>query len=551
MNVFKKSLIAAVASGLVLSGTAGAPVLAQEGQQVTTQQVNDLRNFSGQVTLNIHKHAAPVIAGATSNGLPPETPIDTKKNPALAGAVFEVEPVLVNGDPVDLTSIAGWRLAEEIQKGRTDGVTYGEATPLTTNDDGLATGAFNIGLYRVTESKAPNGYVGSAPFYVTLPMTHPVERNTWLNEVHVYPKNNPQEASAKTVKDANKNQGDTITYTLEGGVTRYDQRNINSYVLTDYYPSERLAPEGANHGVTKVYLADENGKELETLAADDYTVTNEAGTAGTSLTRITLEKDGVTKLNANKNATQVRADVNFKVSVLPNTANPADSVVNKINVTQNPAKNPPEPGKPNEPGTPPDNPQTPPNDPPEDAPKAVSYWGNLEVLKQKAGTNENLKDAEFSVYRCSSETANDPKKPNPGPFKLEEKAIQSGTTGDDGKVFFTGLHANNFQDGKAEPSNPSGYCLVETKAPDGTQLQPRPIYFEVLAVGDNLAEGTGTVPAITLTGNNTVVNSPDNAGFQLPLTGGNGIWMLLIIGGALVLVGGGYAYYLRREGAVA
>ncbi len=550
MNVFKKSLIAAVASGLVLSGTAGAPVLAQEGQQVTTQQVNDLRNFSGQVTLNIHKHAAPVIAGATSNGLPPETPIDTKKNPALAGAVFEVEPVLVNGDPVDLTSIAGWRLAEEIQKGRTDGVTYGEATPLTTNDDGLATGAFNIGLYRVTESKAPNGYVGSAPFYVTLPMTHPTERNAWLNQVNVYPKNNPQQKSSKTVKDANQNQRDTITYTLEGGVTRYDQRNINSYVLTDYYPSERLAPAGENNGVAKVYLADAKGAELETLEAADYTVTNEAaGTAGTSLTRITLTPAGVTKLNANKTATQVRADVKFKVSDLPNTADPADSVVNKINVTQNPSQTPPDPEKPNEPGTPPEDPQTPPNDPPEDAPKAVSYWGNLEVLKQKAGDkNTNLKDAEFSVYRCSPTTADQVE----GPFNLEGPAIQSGKTGDDGKVFFTGLHANNFQDGKAQTSNPSGYCLVETKAPDGTQLQPRPIYFQVLAVGEDLTDGTANVPAIKLTGDdNTVVNSPDNAGFQLPLTGGNGIWMLLIIGGALVLVGGGYAYYLRREGAVA
>lgn len=547
MNVFKKSLIAAVASGLVLSGAAGAPVLAQDGQQVTTQQVNDLRNFNGQVTLNIHKHAGPA-GDARDNGLEKDV-----NNAALEGAEFTVERVNLNGEPVDLTSIQGWRDAEKIQKDPSlQGVTFTKVDTLDSNAQGLATGKFPIGLYRVTESKAPNGYVGSAPFYVTLPMTHPVERNSWLNEVHVYPKNNPQEASAKTVKDANKNQGDTITYTLEGGVTRYDQRNINSYVLTDYYPSARLAPEGANHGVTKVYLADANGAELETLEAADYTVTNAAaGTAGTSLTRITLTPAGVTKLNANKNATQVRASVNFKVSDLPNTANPADSVVNKINVTQNPAKNPPEPGKPNEPGNPPEDPQTPPNDPPEDAPKAVSYWGNLEVLKQKAGTNENLKDAEFSVYRCSSETANDPEKPNPGPFKLEEKAIQSGTTGEDGKVFFTGLHANNFQDGKAEPSNPSGYCLVETKAPDGTQLQPRPIYFEVLAVGGNLAEGTGTVPAITLTGNNTVVNSPDNAGFQLPLTGGNGVWLLLIIGGALVLVGGGYAYYLRREGAVA
>lgn len=530
MNVFKKSLIAAVASGLVLSGAAGAPVLAQDGQQVTTQQVNDLRNFNGQVTLNIHKHAGPA-GDARDNGLEKDV-----NNAALEGAEFTVERVNLNGEPVDLTSIQGWRDAEKIQKDPSlQGVTFTKVDTLDSNAQGLATGKFPIGLYRVTESKAPNGYVGSAPFYVTLPMTHPTERNAWLNQVNVYPKNNPQQKSFKTVKDANQNQGGTITYTLEGGVTRYDQRNINSYVLTDYYPSERLAPAGEKNGVAEVYLADANGKKLETLKAADYTVTNEAaGTAGTSLTRITLEKEGVTKLNANKTATQVRADVNFKVSDLPNTADPADSVVNKINVTQNPS-------------------QTPPNDPPEDAPKAVSYWGNLEVLKQKAGDkNTNLKGAEFSVYRCSSETANDPKKPNPGPFKLEEKAIQSGKTGDDGKVFFTGLHANNFQDGKAQTSNPSGYCLVETKAPDGTQLQPRPIYFQVLAVGEDLTDGTANVPAIKLTGDdNTVVNSPDNAGFQLPLTGGNGIWMLLIIGGALVLVGGGYAYYLRREGAVA
>lgn len=545
MNVFKKSLIAAVASGLVLSGAAGAPVLAQEGQQVTTQQVNDLRNFNGQVTLNIHKHAGPA-GDARDNGLEKEV-----NNAALEGAEFTVERVNLNGKPVDLTSIQGWRDAEKIQKDSSlAGVTFTDSKTLTSNEEGLATGQFPIGLYRVTESKAPNGYVGSAPFYVTLPMTHPTERNAWLNQVNVYPKNNPQQKSSKTVKDANQNQRDTITYTLEGGVTRYDQRNINSYVLTDYYPSERLAPAGENNGVAKVYLADAKGAELETLEAADYTVTNEAaGTAGTSLTRITLTPAGVTKLNANKTATQVRADVKFKVSDLPNTADPADSVVNKINVTQNPSQTPPDPEKPNEPGTPPEDPQTPPNDPPEDAPKAVSYWGNLEVLKQKAGDkNTNLKDAEFSVYRCSPTTADQVE----GPFNLEGPAIQSGKTGDDGKVFFTGLHANNFQDGKAQTSNPSGYCLVETKAPDGTQLQPRPIYFQVLAVGEDLTDGTANVPAIKLTGDdNTVVNSPDNAGFQLPLTGGNGIWMLLIIGGALVLVGGGYAYYLRREGAVA
>ena len=550
MNVFKRSLIAAVASGLVLSGAAGAPALAQPvDQQVTTQQVNDLRNFNGQVTLNIHKHAAPVIEGATSNGLPPETPIDTDANPALEGAVFEVQQVLVNGEPVDLTSIAGWRLAEEIQGGRTDGVTYGEATQLTTNGDGLATGAFDKGLYRVSETTPPAGYVGSAPFYVTLPMTHPTERNAWLNEVNVYPKNNPEQESSKTVKDANQNQGGTIAYTIQGGVTRYDQRNINSYVVTDYYPADRLTPAGENNGVQRVYLVDENGQEVAELEAADYTVANQAAdTAETSLTRITLTEAGITKLNANANAAQVRADVNFTVNDLPTTADPADSVVNKINVTQNPSQTPPTPDDPNGPGTPPDTPQTPPNDPPADAPQAVSYWGNVEVLKQKAGDpNTNLEGAEFSVFRCSPTTAGQVE----GPFTLEEAAITTGTTDANGKVFFTGLHANNFEDGVAKASTPSGYCLVETTAPDGTELQPRPIYFQVLATGEDLTDGTATVPAIKLTGDDTVVDSPSNAGFNLPLTGGNGVWLLLMIGSTLVLVGGGYAYYLRRRDALA
>ncbi|APT88988.1 hypothetical protein CFRA_06685 [Corynebacterium frankenforstense DSM 45800] len=83
----------------------------------------------------------------------------------------------------------------------------------------------------------------------------------------------------------------------------------------------------------------------------------------------------------------------------------------------------------------------------------------------------------------------------------------------------------------------TGYCLVETTAPQGHELQADAIYFVV---------NKGATETVGLT-NVTVKDVQRNAGFELPLTGGNGIWLILAAGGLLVVIGGGYYYVSKRR----
>lgn len=80
---------------------------------------------------------------------------------------------------------------------------------------------------------------------------------------------------------------------------------------------------------------------------------------------------------------------------------------------------------------------------------------------------------------------------------------------------------------------------METKSPEGYELQPGPIYFQVL-------RGSGDVDTVALI-SQTVTDVPNNGGFNLPLTGGNGVWLILAVGGLLVVMGGGYYYVAKRR----
>ncbi len=74
------------------------------------------------------------------------------------------------------------------------------AVTKTTAGGGLATfDSLPLGAYVVTETKTPAGYVGSKPFIITVPMTHPTDLNKWVYDVHAYPKNSKANIE-KTVK---------------------------------------------------------------------------------------------------------------------------------------------------------------------------------------------------------------------------------------------------------------------------------------------------------------------------------------------------------------
>lgn len=75
---------------------------------------------------------------------------------------------------------------------------------------------------------------------------------------------------------------------------------------------------------------------------------------------------------------------------------------------------------------------------------------------------------------------------------------------------------------------------METQAAEGYALLAEPVYFQVLKGGDE---------TVSLT-SQEVKNVKNNAGFTLPLTGGTGVTMLLVLGG-LVMAGG--ALYMVRN----
>ena len=126
---------------------------------------------------------------------------------------------------------------------------------------------------------------------------------------------------------------------------------------------------------------------------------------------------------------------------------------------------------------------------------------------------------------------------------LMQASITEGNT-----VTFSPLRASDWADNAALANSSAPgwiqYCVVETKAPDGYNLDAQPI-------AATIKWDSGTT---TLTRNTTLVinNEKSNLGNQLPLTGGEGTTALSIAG--LVLVGGGAGYYMlasrkRREEA--
>lgn len=122
---------------------------------------------------------------------------------------------------------------------------------------------------------------------------------------------------------------------------------------------------------------------------------------------------------------------------------------------------------------------------------------------QLAGADFVLKNNEGQFYQYQNGDVT---------WVTEQKDATVMTTGADGAARFTGLKAGK-------------YNLVEIKAPNGYNLLPNPVAVEITT------EGAAAYANAT----ETVVN---NAGTELPTTGGTGT-MLFVIFGALAVIGAG------------
>lgn len=528
--------VAAVAlSACALFAFAGSSSALAEGGPADTNAA--LINPTATTELHITKYAGTPLTPTTT---PDGTLQTVTGRDPLAGVVFKVTQVT----SVDLTTNQGWVDASSYVGSTTAPAPADLGTPVqqTTDANGVAdfTG-LAVGLYYVEEVSAPSGYTMSSPFYVTLPMRNPAGTE-WMYDVYVYPKNaqdtitlavTDRGTQLTTAADGTTAPMHAVDYTITSSIT--DGTDLGMYVVND-----NLDPSVDFTGAT-VTLS--NGTPLVrctemsplTPASCDYLVF--VGTDGAPLTfqgadatvtggptvSIVFTDAGLITLQDNASAnvvTTINTTLNSEPTgdgIIPNTAS---FIPNQDWWTQNQVS-----GSTYDPTTP----DTTPIDTITQGLQSnpvQSQYGDVAVLKYDAVTNATLPGAEFTVYQdadndnvCTSADA--------APASVLQGAI---VTNGSGIALFTGLQVSDFYNNADGTADPTVYCLVETKAPAGYNLNPEPIAFQVADAGSSTPLSV------------QVANQPTNLGNSLPLTGGAGV--AAVSGLGALLVGGGLAYYL-------
>ena len=478
----------ALALPAATSATQAAPAFGLAATQERAPSLVDL-DTTRKGSIKIHKLVKDDTNGTTAgNGLEDATATGTP----LDGATFTVEK-LTN---VDLTTQAGWeKLAGyngNVDTAKADGVDA--AITKTTAGGGVAEfDSLPLGAYIVTETVTPAGYVGSKPFIITVPMTHPDDLNKWVYDVHAYPKNSKAGVD-KTVKDdTTPATGSEISYTLKSDVPAAEAVEL---------------PEA---GIALKLINGKTG-EVALVKDTDYKLISADGTDGkTKFWTAEFTAAGRQKLldNRKDDTTKVQMDL-------------SGTVKDKVETD----------------GWKPNSGEVPPPDYPNS--EVVSKFGKVKITKvSSVDATAKLKGAQFEVYKCT------PQSTPAANFEsvdatLDEKLSPAGTTtyetDANGEVTIDGLRNNDWENNEAV-ANPGYYCLVETKAPEGFELQTRPIAFQILQTNSK-ADNEYTLAT-------TVKDVPKNGGFNLPLTGAAGIGVL--IGAGALLVGGSGAIALANK----
>jgi fimbrial isopeptide formation D2 family protein/LPXTG-motif cell wall-anchored protein len=453
----------------------------------------------GTGSITVHKFEAPdVAAGLPNNG----TQVDTTGLTPLAGVTFQVRQV----GGIDLSTNAGWTdaagLSGVFDAGDPDGsvtgagFTLGAGTSQVTDAAGEASfGGLPVGLYLVEETSFPAGVTPSAPFLITVPLTDPDNLDTWLYDVHVYPKNAVTTAS-KTVEDAGAVQlGDQVSFTVTADIPNVDP--IDGYRIVDVLDSK------LDYVAAVVTLAD--GTTI--TEGVDYTIVHDSGS---NTVTVEFTAAGRAVLAAN-NTTQVVVDIVTTVTAV-------GEIVNQALVYPNAASFDIQPGDPGGPTT---------------TPEVETRWGGITLEKLGAG-GAALIGAVFQVFTTAEDAT-----AQTNPVTLDG-ATEFEVVNTDGTLTLTGLRYSDFANGTTVAPGQAGYLqyyLVETRAPDGYELLAEPIEFTITAAT--------TTAGIDL----TVTNVASNGGFELPLTGGTGTGLLYLAGIALIAGGVVFLVITRRRTA--
>lgn len=417
---------------------------------------------------------------------------DSKKLPS---GTFKLE----KGE-YDVTTTAGYNAATKATTANFTPAT--SPAPETKDLDASGKTSFTVkpGLYRLTQTKAPTGYKAALPSLILIPMTDP-ETGNWMNTVTVYPKNGSAGKITKkdiTDKDQVVKPGAEMKFEIDSPIptltAKADGDKLKSYKVTDT-PSGPLKVDKDNSKIEKVEIVD--GDTKTALEAADYTVIeNPYG--------IQLTTAGLAKLDANSGKT-------LRVTLTGTVASKDDQIWQKDAsewVIKNKAAYDYESEKGENGGS-----ETGDNDQP------TVPMAKLKVNNKDGQNDINDKGAEFSVYACDDAATGD-----------------ASTKGD---AILTGLKAGEVS---AEPlaARDNNLCIVQTKAPQGYEKGSSVV--KVAFDKDTVKTAADANKAVEVEYQNTLKSSDILS--KLPLTGGAGIALFLIV--AAGLLGGAY-YYARRN----
>ncbi|MFU0545360.1 SpaH/EbpB family LPXTG-anchored major pilin [Gardnerella swidsinskii] len=571
-----KRAVALVAASCTLGTCCIAGSIAWAGGEsasnTPTQGENTANIKSGQATsITIYKYEGPE-GSVRNNGKEQKIP-DAQK--PISGVKFKITPIVdTNGNKIDLSKTTGWTAIKDLNvenktaaKALQDaGLKASEAkadvVEQETGTDGSTT--FNLGatygLYLVEEDLANSAPKKDGkpikvtkqvnPFLVTVPLPD-TQTHTWIYNLKIYPKNDVStskvEKKAQTAPNKPFIDGTTttmgwdisipLTAIKDGGKT-YTNVSFTDPINTDFlnYSS-----------VKNVKVTDKDGNASDTLETTDYEVEGYSSIGNNpdkvnlaksenlknvKWIRVKLTTTGLTKASA-KVGGKLTATVVTTVIAPGNIKNYINTDVDGVATGEGgktpgciPTKQKPcdeDPNHPHEGGD-------------------TTNFAKLTIDKVGLSDNDNkdngkpLQGAIFNVYEAA-----------PGKTVDDLKGKTVDAAGSD--LVKTGGHVRTMtatdDKGKASDSFFVGnganvshvYCAVETKAPDGFELDNKLHCVNLTAGADNSAN--------TLKINNKKSTSLDKILGNLPMTGARGLVILTVCG--IVGIAGTLFYIVMKR----
>lgn len=461
------------------------------------------------VSLTIHKHEQTSTNGTTPGSGAELTPAP---GPGINGVSFDVQRV----GSIDLATDAGWNTVEAIQARLTAGdtitealaatsQTLGAATTVTTatvaGQDGVAVFDAVKTMYLVTETTAPSSVTAkAAPFLVTVPQA---QNNSWIYNVHVYPKNSvtgltkdvvpPTPAETAAGRDLVRYDLVADVPFLTSGTTTFSSFSVSDTIDTAYQSIVTAPPAGVA-GAT-VTLADSSAADVALVPAD-YTIAPFNG--GTEY-RVTFEPSGLAKL-AGAQGGQVTFTVLTRITNVPTNGQIVNRAGTSINGAVNGTFDGVTPGAPIE---------------------ATTEFGDLQIFTHVNGANTPLGPATYGLVDAT--TGN--------PVMINGSAVTGVANATTGLVTFENIPVGDYE--LVVVIAPAGYNLVGTSPIDVTVVPGTP----VRDAANPTAPGNNYVP----------VAYTQTPAWVLPLTGGDGGVLFTVGGGALVAFALGAAFTVARR----